>query len=443
MDNNCIKESFHIPIREECDVLVVGGGAAGVMAALSAARNGAKTILVEQNTFLGGDMLCGGVDWKGFNKSNQSELIRYLLKMEGISDFYDDKYGTNKTFLHVQGERELFPIGFMEILRNYGVKLYLRCLAADVIVKDNCVQGVIIETKTGREAILASITVDCSGNADIAYKAGAEVNIDKERQSVGMAFGMANADLKKALYFFEERNILFSLGYDYPETDDEHIAVLGFYLEKMKEFLPYLDRYHLQRKPCITSNHSGYAGMINGVTMNIDTTDPKKITDAYMELNDCCLQMGRLFQEFIPGFENAYVDWTSPNLGIRFTRQVVCEYDIPWQNLEQNIIPPDSVGVIGIHDIYHDKEQYQSNGQYGIPFRALVPRGIDNLLVAGRMISSDREVFMSTSLIGSCFIQGEAAGTAAALASVQQCLVKQLDIAALQNVLRRDGVFVG
>lgn len=452
-----IEETLEIPVREECDVLVVGGGAAGVMAALAAAQNGARTILVEQNTYLGGDMLSGAAGWMGFYNIYKPEkkeavrlvrgitddLVKRLEDEEGTIGFYEEDYNPEKESMHIQAEREVFPNVFLEMLKDYGVKIYLRCMVVDTIVETGGVKGIIMESKSGREAIFARVTVDCSGNADVAFHAGVKTNEIRDRQSTGMAFGMAGVELEKTYAYLKERALLAVMGRKQRKDGFDSIAMLGFHLAKIAEFTPYLEQYHLHGEPCIISNRPGYADMINGVTMRVDTSSPRALSEAAITLNDCCLQMGKLFQKYLPGFENAYVDWISAKPGIRFTRQVECIYDISRKDLDELVIPKDCVGVFGVQDGCYKGYTIKGGGWYGIPYRALIPKDMENLLVAGRMISSDWVVFMSTRLIGCCMVQGEAAGTAAALAALQKCSVSDLDITVLQNALRKDGVFLG
>ena len=453
-----ISESFETPVREECDVLVVGAGTAGVMAALAAAKNGAKTVLLEKNTFPGGAMLGGGVIWMGFynifkpyNKEPvqlvrgiAEELRQRLMREAGSTGFYEELADDLHESMGLHADRELLSMVLLEMLKEYGVKLYLRVTVVDTVIEGNEVRGVIMESKSGREAILSKVTVDCSGEADVAWRAGAPVNEIPERRSGGMVFGLGNVDFEKACDYFKERGVLRYLGYaDKGGEQKDKITRLGFRLRDMPEFDPYREKYHLHNEPCIVSTRENRAGMVNGVSMKFDTCDTHEISKAHTELNYCCIKMAELFKELLPGFENSFLDWTSPTVGIRFGRQVACEYDITQQHIEDSLIPEDTIGLFGVQDAHSKGYDIKGGGWYGIPLRALIPQKIENLLVAGKMISSDWVVYMSTRLIGACFLQGQAAGTAAALAAKQGIHVRDVMASQVRDALKKDGAFLG
>lgn len=458
MEKNCYKKSHEISIREECDVLVVGGGTSGVMAALAAAKNGAKTILVERNTFLGGAMLGGGVIWMGFYnlfkpyhkeavqlvRGLADELIERLKKENGTSGFYEELACPDHESMGLHADREVLPNVLLEMMEEYGVKLYLHTTVTDVVMEGDTLRGVFIETESGREAILAKVTVDCSGDAVVAWRAGVPTHTLKERQSGGMVFGLQNVDFEKAKDYLESRNMIAYLGYaDKGGEGKDKIARLGFYLGKMPEFDELREKYGFHIEPCVVSTRENRAGMVNGVSKNFDTTDPAAVSKATAELTEGCHQMAKALRELIPGFEDSYLDWISPAPGIRFGRQVECEYDITQADIESNKIPADTVGLFGTQDAHYMGYDIKGGGWYGIPYRALIPKKVKNLLVAGKMLSSDWVVWMSTRLIGACFLEGQAAGTAAALTAKQNISADRLNPEELRKVLRKDGVFLG
>ena len=153
--------------------------------------------------------------------------------------------------------------------------------------------------------------------------------------------------------------------------------------------------------------------------------------------------MAELLKERVGGFENAFIDWLSPVTGIRFVRQVECDYDITQDDINNQIIPKDTIGLYGTQDAHSKGFDIKGGGYYGIPYRALLPKKVENLLVAGKMISSDWVVWMSTRLAGACFLQGQATGTAAAMAAKSGKTVRSLDTDELRSTLKKDGVFLG
>jgi hypothetical protein len=182
--------------------------------------------------------------------------------------------------------------------------------------------------------------------------------------------------------------------------------------------------------------------MVNGVTMDFDTSDAEETSRVFKELSDCCYKMAELFQKLIPGFENSHLDWISPAPGVRFVRQVECDYDITQGDIDNHVVPEDTIGLFGVQDAHFMGYDIKGGEYYGIPYRALLPQNAENLLVAGKMISSDWVVFMSTRLVGACFLQGQAAGTAAALSVKNGCSVRELDVQSLRQTLKKDGAFL-
>lgn len=185
--------------------------------------------------------------------------------------------------------------------------------------------------------------------------------------------------------------------------------------------------------------------MINAVTMNFDTTDPCECQKARITLTNSCLKLANAFREYLPGFEDACLDWVSPDIGIRFGRVVTCEYDITQEDVKNLVIPEDCIGVYGVQDAYlaAGEEYAILGGWYGIPYRAIIPKKIENLLVAGEMITSDWVVWMSIRLTGGCMLTGQAAGTAAALAAKSNISPRDLEYSELEQALICDGVFLG
>lgn len=454
INSACLSETIKIPVRDECDVVIAGGGAAGVMAALAAAQNGAKTILIEQNTFLGGSLLGESGAWEGFfnvfkpyyTKQVQvvrgiPELVRkQLQKRQGSTGFYEEELDNREETIRVHGDREEMPQLFLDMMKEYGVILYLSSMVVDVVKEGNDLKGIIIAGKYGREAILAKTVIDTTGNADVAYQAGVNCLNKKERRNAGIAFGMGNIDFIKVKEFATQKNILSSLGYaDKGGEHRDNITRLGLKISELDEIKPYLPKYCQSMHIIITSNHENRATQVEGIRMKLDTTEVEEISKAYVTLNKCCFTIAGLLKKLIPGFENSFVDWTSPYLSIDFGRVVECEYDITREDIENTVIPEDTIGVLGVTSQGCDTKGHW----YGIPYRALIPKKVNNLLVAGKIISSDDEAWESTRITGSCFLQGQAAGTAAAIAVKNNCYVSKIDSNELRETLLAMGAFLG
>jgi hypothetical protein len=166
--------------------------------------------------------------------------------------------------------------------------------------------------------------------------------------------------------------------------------------------------------------------------------DPREAFSAERTLRKQVLVMADLLRKHVPGFERSYLHYTAPQLGIRRSRTIVCAYDIRNEDIVEGRSFPDEIGRFG----WHDMAEYQprNGGSYGVPYRALLPRGVEHLLVAGRCITSQFEAQNSTRIIGCCWVQAEGAGTAAALAARDKVTPGEVDVGQLQTVLQRNGV---
>lgn len=453
-----ISESLKTPVRDECDVLVVGGGAAGIMSALAAAKNGARTILVESNTMLGGDMLSGGIVWLGFFnvykpynvakkqliKGVPEEVVKGLQKAGGSPGFYEDLGDLTQESVGTHVDREVMTDYLFSVMEEYGVKLYLKTTMSDIIKEGNEVKGIIIESKSGREAILSKTVVDASGDGDAAAKAGASFKSIKDH-CIGMAFGMGNINLQTVLDFAREKNILVHLAYGDKGSDKDKIIRLGFRIGNIKELQQLRLESGIHTSPCILSSHENEGTYINGVNVEIgaDGLDAEDLSKAIISLRHSVFKSAEFLRKYVPGFENAYLNWTSPAPGVRRTRCIECEFEITPSHIEDGIIPSDTIGLYGTQDAHYLGYEVKGGAWYGIPYRALLPKHVENLLVVGRMLSSDFVAHMSTRLIGACFLQGQAAGTAAALAAKIGVTPRNLDVPMLQRTLKKDGVFLG
>jgi hypothetical protein len=452
-----ITEKLETPVREECDVLVVGGGAAGIIAAAAAAKNGARTILVEANPVMGGDMLAGGVSWLSFFnhykpwraekkqliKGIPYEMVKRLQEVGGCPEFYEDDCELTQESFGTHGNREALINYLPQFLEEYGVKLYLKALMVGVVKDGDRLNGIIMEGKGGRHAILAKVVIDATGDGDVAAKSGAKC-ITYDDNFIGMAFGMGNVNLQKAYEFAEEKNIVTHIAYGDKGSERDHIVKLGMRLSNLEELKPYMDECCIHPGPVILSAHEDEATTINGVNMKQgNSLDPEGLTKTIVEMKKEMSKSAEFLKKHVPGFENAYLNWTGDVVGARRTRHVECEYAITENDVTNCVIPSDCIGLFGSQDAHFMGYDVKDGGWYGIPYRALLPKSVENLLVAGRMISPDGVAWMSTRLIGACFLQGQAVGTAAALAAKSGITPRDLDVALLQETLKKDGAYLG
>jgi len=452
-----IKESKETPVRLECDVLVAGGGTAGVVAAIAAARNGAKTVLIERNGFLGGTMLGGAGPlhsffnlWKAFEgvekiqcvKGIPDEIIKRLMSEGGCFGHLETEIGYNYDSTATVVHWEICKGVFFDMMNEEGVKLLLHTMITDVVKEGDSTQGVIIESKSGREAVLAKVLIDTTGDGDLAFHAGAGWLNTHPDAHAGMPFGMANVDINKAVAFFQENDMLTQLVHAPKEDDTDNVVRLGFDLKKLPAFREYMDKYGLWG-PLAVAHHVRDMSFINTTNISpLDALDVEEITRAEVELRKQVMTMSEMLKAHIPGFENSYLNWTPVHFGVRRTRIIECEHDITIDEIVNGVKTEDEIARYGFHDCA-PRIMIKNGDCYSIPYRSLLPKKVENLLVAGRMITTDWEAHMSTRNTVSCMAMGQGAGTAAALC-VKECVPpRRLDVKKLQKVLKEQGVYLG
>ena len=451
-----IEEKKRTPVRQECDVLIVGGGTAGIVAALAAARNGADTVLVERYGHLGGTMIHGagpwhsyfnlwkafpGVEKKQVVRGIAQEIVDRMVESDGSLGHVEMDIGFAYDSVATIVDREVFMAVAFEMIKEAGVKLLLHTLMTDVVMGVGSVEGIIVESVSGREAILAKTIVDTSGDATVAFMAGVHCTVMADDGSVGMPFGMTNVDLNKAVEFLKEKDMLTQLGHADKGSDRDDIVRIGFNLKKHDVFRDFMEKTTMWG-PLTVSRHEDDLSFINTASVKpINAVDVDAVTEAEVELRRQVMGMAALLKKHIPGFEKAYVSWTCRQLGVRRTRIVACEHDLSVDEIVEGKRFDDEIALYGFHDSA-PRIMIKEGRAYGIPYRALLPKGVENLLVAGRMITSDFEAHMSTRNTVSCMAQGQAAGTAAAISSKSGVTPRKLEVKILQQTLVKDGVYL-
>jgi 2-polyprenyl-6-methoxyphenol hydroxylase-like FAD-dependent oxidoreductase len=452
-----IEEKLKTPVSYECDVLVAGGGTAGVVAALSAARNGARTILLDRYGFLGGTMINGagplhsffnlykafpGVEKVQVVRGIPQEIIERMVAIGGSPGHIEqDKGGSYDSVITII-DWEMFKGVIFDMMEEAGVRVLLHVMAVETIRENNHVKGVIIEGKSGREAIQAHTVIDTTGDGDVAVKAGARFIKQHETTKVGMPFGMTNVDMPRLLAFLEEHDMVTQLVRANKGSAVDDILRLGFELRKLPLFQEYMDKAGIWG-PLGVSLHEGNYNYINGTSLPaIDAADTETLSKAELTLRKQVMTLSSMLKAHIPGFERAYLTWTPSSIGVRYTRVIECEHDMSLDEIVNCQRFDDEVMLYGFHDCA-PRIMIKNGGYYGIPYRAFLPKGVEGLLVAGRLITSTWEAHMSTRNTVSCMAQGQAVGTAAALAAKAGVSPREVDVGKLRDVLREQKVFLG
>ena len=375
-----------IPVIAEADVLVVGGGTAGLPAALAAGRAGADVLVLERYGYVGGASTGGLVITLPADRQGviTGELEERLQEVGGAATRDNGWLAWCPEMLKWMG---------LKLLEEADVRMLFHAWCVGCAVEDGAITGVIVESKAGRQAIRAKVVVDCTGDADIAAFAGVPyVKGDEEgrMQQVTMMFIMSNVDEKK-----------FKCGEPSQKpTRPMHGVLTGIY--------------------------PGHFNVWGGRIGDIDGTNPWDLTKAENELRKQVFDWAAWAKQNRPGCEEAYISMTAPQLGVRETRRIVGETCVSKADWDAKTTFDDHIGFA-----YENKS---------LPYRALLPQKVDNLLVAGRCISHDRDILDPIRLIPPCMVTGYAAGTAAALAVQDDVPPRKLDLAKLQASLKRSGV---
>ena len=407
------------------DVLVVGAGPAGIGAALGAARRGARTLLVENHAFLGGiasftlGMCINQMRPWGEPRSAVHELVIEKLKKYGKDaiDIRDEGILKDAVFCNV----EYLKVALLDALDQVGCSYLVSTRAVDAEVREGRVEAVVVATKRGLARIAAKRVVDCSGDADIAYYAGAETMQDPVTSPMTLCFNVSNVDMAAAESFASDRK----------NMEDLASRARGQY-----PLIP--DRWGLGRFPsssCFYINHAG-----TRVLGPIDGTDPFELTRAECTSRRQVLQMVRAMRDYGgDALRDIEIVTAGPQLGIRETRRVKGGYILSEEDCLSGSRFDDAIAWrSGVLDIGFVRTQPMPT--HHVPYRSIVPEKLDGLLIAGRCISTDHVAASAGKSMGNCMATGHAAGLAAALSIQHSCMPRDLDVGTLQAALAEDAV---
>lgn len=456
---NKVLEKNEIPISRKVDVLVVGGGIAGVAAAISAARSGKKTLLVERNSCVGGTATAGMMGQIGgpteYAHGVGKEIIDHLIGM-----------GQAKTGPYTLFNPESLKNLLLTMLAKEKVELLLYSWFSKAVVEKGQVKGIILENKSGRQGVLGGVTIDTTGDGDVAADAG--VPFLKGRESDGrmrpmtLIFELGNLDAEKVVKFALDNPQQFSSDANYHVVQPERrfVRLTGFFhvIEEAREKGELDPNIYYMRFEDV--DYERRTTIVNTVRVyDVDGTRAEDLTIAEQKSREQIGQLVKFIRRYVPGCENAYLSNVASNLGVRETRHVQGDYVLTEDDVLDEKIFADNITKEyqrnvprtevhspdpgeGSRDDKRERELPWEMVMYSIPYRCLVPQKIEQLLIAGRCISATHQADGWTRSIPSCISMGTAAGVAAGIALTDRVPPRQIDVASLQKELLRRGVRV-
>ncbi len=464
-------------IQGEYDVIVCGGGTAGCIAALAAARNGAKVLLLEASYYLGGMLTQGNAGltkyvMHGVNPMEQYEINKELVttpeKVQVVGGIpleitnalikAGNALGNYQTgACYVYPDAHAFKLYLFNVLKDAGIKILLHSQVFQVIKKDNRIEGVVFMTKEGAFVAYGKYIIDSTGDGDVAAQAGVEYVVgSSEHDSVvkdglipvgrlhapGSMYRIGGVDFDRLIAFLKE----------HPERFHPHI----FGLMSMEEFLESYEKGEAIETFCTYSDQGKFqiynnprkgimVGCINIRTRDVNGLLVEDQTLAEYEVLDVATEQLEKIKRDYPGFEEAFIADVPP-AGIRETRHIMGEYLLTIRDILTNKDFEDTIGFsshpVDIYPMPNECKDIKApkRAWFKVPYRSLVAKGVDNLLLAGRMISATREASGCTRPTICCMVTGEAAGTAAALLAEYGGAAREMNVEVLRDILKKNKV---
>ncbi len=442
-----IKEK-NIDIKQEVDILVVGGGPAGVGAAVSAARQGSSVILLEKKGFLGGNITGSYVETcNHFLYGTSFEASGIYAEIE---EKYKSQFGRSHDIRINSAHRfssEYLKIFLDEFLQNEGIEIKFHSFVNDVVVENNMIQCVIIQSKQGPLAIKAKVVIDTTGDGDVAFSAG--VPFEQGRDLDGLCqpgttnFRIAGVDVNKLT---ADGDKLKTIGKKFKE--DYRAGLTGL-------------RCKRQDLPFGRLTKGGQISYVNyPCAYGINPTDVDDLSRGEIECRQYILEFLDYAKNNFEGFENVELASIAPEIGFRDSRRIKGVYRLTKEDIEAQTIFDDAIAIYPrIYDMLapdafmdgdgkmegegykgHIYEPIVDDRSYTIPYRSLLPIAINNLIVAGRCISTDHVAEGSIRGISACMMTGQAAGAAAGISCTYNINPKDINIKELQSILKAEGV---
>ena len=446
-----------IPVVKETDVVVAGGGLSGVIAAYAAARSGADTMLIERFSCLGGVAVMG-LPIQGYESSEGVQIVKGFAK-----EFHERlaKIGgapqkltpcrMHNAFLPVLPEA--VKLVCQEMLLDAGVTVWLNTVVSDAVMDGDRIAALIVEGKSGRQAIKAKEFIDCTGDADVAKKSGAPFQIADDGELMANTLdiifcGVDKERLRKAMMQEREKYDVVDL---YPReqiAENDYFIINGF-KNQIRQAAEEKEMFaSLSGQICMVTLPKDDMVCVNSVHVSgFSPCESESLSEIEMRARKQAQLLARFVCEYLPGFENASVATTAPWAGIRESRIITGVKTLTMENIANGEIPDDTVALGGYPYDFHRKNvddgkentEFYKVPVYGIPYGCLVTEKVDNLFVAGKTISATREAMASSRVMAQCMAEGHAVGIAAAMCAKSGERAKDVDVHTLRQKLSEQG----